>query len=239
VLAPGQTLAVPDRVAVLGRGEAADVVLPDPTISRRHARLRVIPGQGVEVERISTSNGLFIDGEAVGDRGLLAHPTTPLQLGGVILRVSVRPDLRDAVADVDTRPVTTPLVAEARSRWTVVWDAGACSVALEGTLLELPPVPTKVLATLLEHAPEVVHRWDLLDRVGPTTNLAQAVSLARTAIRSRLTQALREDLARAVRERLGEAPADDDALLRRVIANRRGHGYLICVAAEDVTVEQR
>lgn len=240
-LAAGQRFGVSAEPCVIGRSPEADVLLADATVSRRHVRLRVMPGQGVEVVRLTSSNGVFIDDEAVGERGV-ASDGARLQLGGVVMVVRVRPDLLLALAEVATAPVTHPVRATPPLQWSVVWDAGSCSVALDGVLLDLAPLPTKVLATLLEGAPEVVHRWDLEDRVGPGANLAQAVSGVRAALRARLTETQREAARAAVAARLGDRLTDADgvdALLRRYLANKRGHGYLICASAEQVEVAHR
>lgn len=240
-LAAGQRFDVPAEPCVVGRSPDADVLLADATVSRRHVRLRVLPGQGVEVVRLTSSNGVFIDDEPVGERGM-APDGARLQLGGLVMVVRVRPDLLLALAEVATAPVTRPVRATPPMQWSVVWDAGSCSVALDGVLLDLAPVPTKVLATLLEGAPEVVHRWDLEERVGPGTNLAQAVSVVRAALRARMTEAQREAARRAVAARLGDSLTEADgvdALLRRYIANKRGHGYLICASGDGVEVVHR
>jgi hypothetical protein len=57
---------------VLGRDQAsADLVIDDPGVSRRHARL-VTDGGGVVVEDLGSSNGTFVNGERI---------TAPVELG--------------------------------------------------------------------------------------------------------------------------------------------------------------
>jgi pSer/pThr/pTyr-binding forkhead associated (FHA) protein len=48
--------------AVIGRSDAADCVIPDPNISRRHAELRqVAPGEW-EIVDLNSTNGVKVNG---------------------------------------------------------------------------------------------------------------------------------------------------------------------------------
>ncbi|MFN8216273.1 MAG: FHA domain-containing protein [Solirubrobacterales bacterium] len=82
-LAPGTYLAYRDdggslvRTALdrgwtrIGRGPACDLVLDDPTVSRRHALIVAEPGQQAQVLDDRSLNGVFVNGAAV-DLGPLA-----------------------------------------------------------------------------------------------------------------------------------------------------------------------
>jgi pSer/pThr/pTyr-binding forkhead associated (FHA) protein len=59
----GREHALPERV-VVGRSPAADVVLTDPTVSRRHLELRM-DGTTVVVEDLGSSNGTSVNGEEI------------------------------------------------------------------------------------------------------------------------------------------------------------------------------
>jgi hypothetical protein len=48
--------------AVIGRSDAADCVIPDPNISRRHAELRQGPGGEWEIVDLNSTNGLKVNG---------------------------------------------------------------------------------------------------------------------------------------------------------------------------------
>lgn len=61
----GQRLEVADEL-VLGRGEAADVVVDDSEISRRHVVLRPA-GDTVEIEDLDSLNGTWVNGERLDD----------------------------------------------------------------------------------------------------------------------------------------------------------------------------
>lgn len=69
----------------IGRAPDNDLVLNDPSISRRHARLIIQP-QGVLIEDLGSSNGTF-----VGERRLMTHAPAliqvdqPIRLGNVVM----------------------------------------------------------------------------------------------------------------------------------------------------------
>lgn len=59
-----RTVRLQGGAYVLGRGDAADVPLDDPEVSRRHARL-LIDGDDVVIEDLDTQNGTWVGGERV------------------------------------------------------------------------------------------------------------------------------------------------------------------------------
>lgn len=80
----------------IGRHPACDIVAPDTTVSRRHARLR-LEGEQVVVEDLGSRNGVRINHEPIGG----AHPVRHgdrISLGDfeLILRDSTKPPPRDA-----------------------------------------------------------------------------------------------------------------------------------------------
>jgi pSer/pThr/pTyr-binding forkhead associated (FHA) protein len=60
----GKRFALTSERAVLGRGSEADLVLDDPSVSRRHVSV-VLEGDGVLVEDLGSENGLLVMGEKV------------------------------------------------------------------------------------------------------------------------------------------------------------------------------
>jgi DNA-binding NtrC family response regulator len=66
---------------LLGSGTGADVRLPDPYVSRRHAELVVTPGR-VRVRDLGSTNGTQVNGRAVA--------SAPLEAGGVLALGGVR-----------------------------------------------------------------------------------------------------------------------------------------------------
>ena len=63
----GRSIDVADGPVTIGRDPASDVVVADARVSRRHAELRPLPGGGVEVVDLGSSNGTFIDGTRITD----------------------------------------------------------------------------------------------------------------------------------------------------------------------------
>jgi hypothetical protein len=106
VLPPGDT--------VVGRAPVCDLVIDDPSISRRHVRFRV-HGQQCQVTELGGRNGTFINGRQITE-GVLASGDT-IVLGRVAFQLQVqRPDavalssrqaLLDAAATVQ-QPTPTP-----------------------------------------------------------------------------------------------------------------------------------
>ena len=235
---PGLTLAWDTaEPAVLGRSPACELCLADPTVSRRHARF-VRLGQSFLVEGLAHGNGMFIDDGlvAAGDQRVL-RPGQTLQVGGVVLELQV---LEATAAVLQPLSVVGPAPESERIALDVSWDGGHCAVMLQGQLLALPPLAAKALGLLAESSGVVVHKWDLLDQLGAGTNLAQVFSLVRSAFLSAVEaealalSTVREHVARHSSVVVDEL--DAKSVMRHFIASRRGHGYRICLSADEVTV---
>jgi putative peptide zinc metalloprotease protein len=81
--APGLPLTRP--VTTIGRGAGNDLVLDDPSVSRRHARI-VRRRNGFVVEDLDSFNGTTVGGRTIhGDRAALPDPST-IYIGDVELR---------------------------------------------------------------------------------------------------------------------------------------------------------
>jgi len=74
----------PDHVYVVGRAVTSDIPIFDPTISRRHAELRLGKG-GVQVKDLGSSNGTFINGARITE-GQLA-PNDSVTFGKVVFQL--------------------------------------------------------------------------------------------------------------------------------------------------------
>lgn len=110
----GQTHRLRAGLNIVGR-EGADVLLPDKTVSRQHARLDVGADGAVTVEDLSSTNGT-----AVGGDPLVAHVLRRLSGGdtirfgsvGTILRVAAPAEIMPAEA-APVKESTLPLVEPA------------------------------------------------------------------------------------------------------------------------------
>ena len=88
----------------VGRGSENDVVLDDPKVSRRHARIRCVGGT-CRVQDLDSSNGTFIDGERVAE-GTLA-PGSEVRFGGTTLvRIAPSSEAASAWLRMDGERVT-------------------------------------------------------------------------------------------------------------------------------------
>lgn len=61
---PGQTFVVKPGVNRIGRAQANDICLPEPSVSRNHARI-VIQQGGTWIEDLGSSNGTFVNGRRI------------------------------------------------------------------------------------------------------------------------------------------------------------------------------
>ena len=64
-LAAGPAVPLTHTPFVLGRGADCDLVVPDLTVSRRHAEIRHAPGDGLEIRDLGSRNGTFVNGEPI------------------------------------------------------------------------------------------------------------------------------------------------------------------------------
>ena len=69
-----------DGSYVCGRSPEADLVVPHPTVSRRHAELQVA-GTRIKVVDLKSRNGTFVDGKRIASAEL--HPSQVVCLGEV------------------------------------------------------------------------------------------------------------------------------------------------------------
>jgi len=69
---------------IVGRGNEADIVLDDPTVSRRHVLLERLEA-GVRVVDLGSENGLRVGGEKVAEKVLSAGAT--FEIGSTVLAV--------------------------------------------------------------------------------------------------------------------------------------------------------
>ncbi|MEO9322323.1 FHA domain-containing protein [Nocardioides sp. C4-1] len=76
------------RVFRIGRDEGADIVVSDPSVSRRHAEIRAF-GEGWEVIDVGSSLGTWIDGRRVDRAPLTGSTTVGLGSQGLAFQVFV------------------------------------------------------------------------------------------------------------------------------------------------------
>lgn len=216
--------------AEVGRDPSTSLLLADQSVSRRHVCVHGGP-QGLEVENVSSNNGLFLDGVSVPPGARRALGTARrIQIGGLLFEVH---------DDASTRPVNQPLTLTSTPATTgplfrIVTDGDACTVQLRGHHLDVSANAARALRALARAPGQVVHEWDIQTEVGNRSNVAQLMSSIRRAFKAALAQKqLSEDEVRLHLEaaRVGTdlesvANLSGAALLRRYLWARRGHGYV-------------
>lgn len=87
---PGaRSIALTRGTIVLGRDDSCDVVIDDPLVSKRHARLEI--GDRVEMIDLNSANGILIDGASVV-RLVAAEGELAVVIGDTPITVKVEPD---------------------------------------------------------------------------------------------------------------------------------------------------
>jgi two-component system response regulator AtoC len=112
---------------VVGRGEDADVHLPDTKASRRHARFHVGNGD-VEIEDLGSANGTrVLERRLPPEAKVKINPGEAIKIGGLLLLIDF-----DRPASAAARPPLTHAELEARIEWECARaeaTAGVFSVA--------------------------------------------------------------------------------------------------------------
>ncbi len=96
----GRVIELTREETVIGRSESADIMIPEPLISRRHARilyLRMGDRDHYEVADLGSSNGTFVNHAGVPAENLVDGDT--LQLGPVLFKFVVRDEAEGAFYD--------------------------------------------------------------------------------------------------------------------------------------------
>lgn len=83
------TCNLSDGSLIIGAGDAADVVISDSLVSRKHAQVRLVP-EGVEVTDLGSRNGTFYLGSRV-HRVVLA-PNSAFSVGSAMISIEPDPD---------------------------------------------------------------------------------------------------------------------------------------------------
>jgi pSer/pThr/pTyr-binding forkhead associated (FHA) protein len=77
------------RTWVIGRiDKHADLVIPSPSVSGRHAMLRSSANGGLEIQDLGSSNGTTVDGRRIGREWIAIEASSQLRLGGCEIRLT-------------------------------------------------------------------------------------------------------------------------------------------------------
>lgn len=109
----GQVIKLEKDDLILGRDLHSDIVLTDPEVSRRHARL-FQKGSAFMLEDLGSTNGTFVEGQRLTGPYLL-QPGETIHLGEncilVFESIEVDPDATK-VSNIGEKPVQEPAPAE-------------------------------------------------------------------------------------------------------------------------------
>jgi pSer/pThr/pTyr-binding forkhead associated (FHA) protein len=119
----GRVFDIPPGEISLGRALENGLVLDDPSLSRRHARLRILGGGRLEVEDLASSNGTYVNGRKIGRATV--GPGDTLRFGDVVFRVQ---------GEHDEYSATMPGASLGR-RWLLVGGIGTTAILLVGVVL--------------------------------------------------------------------------------------------------------
>lgn len=222
--AAGLHVDLPQGVTTIGRGEANDVRLDDPMVSKVHARLVV--GETVEIVDAGSSNGVVIGGSRV-ERAVLSS-SDYLLLGESVVRVErLRPaDTRGGdgatlrfnrsprvVPTYDERKVEAPAVPEPASPGRFPLVALAAPLAM-GAVLFLTTQSTLSLIFVALSPLIMVGTW-FDKRITDRKRLAQLTEDFHRGL-TQLEEELTTDQEREREVRLAEMPSTADVVAAAV-----------------------
>lgn len=119
-----QTLYQTEQIWLLGRAPNSGIYLEDARLSRYHAAIQFSPNQGFELVDLGSTNGSFVNGEAVRHRQRLKEGDH-LRLGSLSIlffepsAIQQLPKLSNALLEMlgkEAEPITPPLFPEAKSK---------------------------------------------------------------------------------------------------------------------------
>jgi DNA-binding NtrC family response regulator len=95
----GPSLRLTEGTCILGGHRGADLVIPDPTVSRQHAELTLVP-EGVSVKDLGSRNGTFYLGQRV--ERIIVSPGTRLRLGSAEIAIEADAEQLEGPAPYDS-----------------------------------------------------------------------------------------------------------------------------------------
>lgn len=101
----------------VGRAVTNDCPVVDPTISRRHAELKVVPG-GVEITDAGSSNGTFVNGVQIQQS--IVVPGDQITFGKVVFRLEPMDSVTTPITPLPIAPLPVAPVPAPRAGATIV-----------------------------------------------------------------------------------------------------------------------
>ncbi|MDZ4278202.1 MAG: winged helix-turn-helix domain-containing protein [Dehalococcoidia bacterium] len=136
----------------LGRAAESDLVLTNPGVSRRHARL-TWDGESFLVEDLGSKNGTWLNGEPLSKQ-------TPLKDGDEL-------ELADSRLQFQLNSPTVTVTLPQRDQLALAVDLSTHEVMVRGEPVELTPKEFLLLALLYRRAGAVATRDEISQEVWP------------------------------------------------------------------------
>lgn len=131
----GQEFPISSGHVFLGREAGNDVVLADPMVSKRHARLEV--GAHIEVVDLNSANGVLVDGVAV--QRVRVEEGEPFVIGGTTLVLRLARSFDGSAAE-------EPIIE--RGGGLLFNRSPRVEVRFPGTLFKVPRLPTEKIGKM-------------------------------------------------------------------------------------------
>lgn len=222
----GRLVGLPPGATVLGRGDAADVILRDPAVSRTHARLEVGADGTARIVDVGSRNGVWLRGERVTEGGMRNGDL--FSLGGrVVIKLAWYDEVESslisrlyekAIRDGETGLINRPFFLE-RAAALLARAARSHDVAALGLIapVEAPQASDwRSLADVLSSCPDaLVARWD-------ETSLAVVSPRGRHVLAPVLERLPRPARVRAVEVGDGETVTDVMAAVLQALSSGAG-----------------
>lgn len=109
----GRRYEIDKETLMIGRGKEADLRLPDPSVSRVHARI-LASEAGIDLENLNTSNGTHVNFNRI-NKHRLRHGDV-ISCGTVLLKFRERLDLESAIQDMLYKLATTDQLTQVFNR---------------------------------------------------------------------------------------------------------------------------
>lgn len=196
----GQRWTIQNDLAVLGRGNECDLLLPEPQVSRQHIKIKNIGGQYV-LEDLDSKNGTWINGQQLKGERLL-HDGDEINIGLAVTLVFVE---SEATAPVSLNETSAPVTG---SRLRLDRDSRRVFVGAKEIDPPLSLPQYRLLELLVDAKGAVCTREQVIEAVWPEV-IGEGVS----------EQAI-DALVRRLRDRITEI---DES--RQYIVTVRGHGF--------------
>jgi len=207
----------PDRWAVdkdeflIGRQAPADLEVPLPRISRRHARISRLES-GYYLTDLGSRNGTFVNGQPIGSEPHRLHNGDEIVLGGAIV----------FRFDDPSETMVGPHLGRLKGVW-IDEDTPAVWVDAQRVEPPLSPAQFTLLALLYHSAGQVVSRAQIVATVWPNVDPAGVSPEAVNGLIKRLRKRLRETQTHRGR---------DDLPRQEYVEVLRGHGLRLIQPAE-------